>query len=237
MPFWEFRQKILVVLAHPDDPEFFCGGTLTKWANEGHEIAYCLLTKGDKGVNDHFKGAEDIRQLRIDEQYKAAAVIGAKKITFLDYEDGYLTPNLEIRRDVARIIRKETPDIVVTCDPTNYYLRDSYINHPDHRAAGQVVIDAVFPAAQNELFFPELIQEEDLNPHHVKEVWISLPKEPNIFIDITDTWDNKIKALLEHASQIGEKEKFLDRMRSRRTEDSSDQNPRFEEIFRRIVFN
>ena len=237
MAFWETKQKILVVLAHPDDPEFFCGGTLTKWANEGHEIAYCLLTKGDKGVNDHFKGAEDIRKLRIDEQYKAAAVIGAKNITFLDYEDGYLTPNLDIRRDVARVIRRERPDIVVTCDPTNYYLRDSYINHPDHRAAGQVVIDAVFPAAQNELFFPELIQEENLSPHHVKEVWISLPKEPNIFIDITDTWDNKLKALLEHASQIGEREKFLERMRSRRTDDSSDENPRFEEIFRRIVFN
>ncbi len=99
------------------------------------------------------------------------------------------------------------------------------------------MIEAVFPAAQNELFFPELIKEENLAPHHVKEVWISLPKEPNIFIDITDTWDNKIKALMEHASQIGEKEKFLKRMRARRTEDSSDENPRFEEIFRRIVFN
>lgn len=237
MPFWDSKQKVLVVLAHPDDPEFFCGGTLTKWANEGHEIAYCLLTKGDKGVNDHFKGTEDIRQLRIDEQFRAAAVIGAKNITFFDYEDGYLTPNLDIRRDVTRVIRQEKPDIVITCDPTNYYLRDSYINHPDHRAAGQVVIDAVFPAAQNELFFPELIQEENLAPHHVKEVWISLPKEPNISIDITDTWDNKITALMEHASQIGEKEKFLKRMRARRTEDSSDENPRFEEIFRRIVFN
>jgi len=167
MPFWESKQKVLVALAHPDDPEFFCGGTLTKWANEGHDIAYCLLTKGDKGVNDHFKGAEDIRQLRIDEQYRAASVIGVKNITFLDFEDGYLTPNLDIRRDVARVIRQERPDIVVTCDPTNYYLRDSYINHPDHRAAGQVVIDAVFPAAQNELFFPELIQEEKLAPHPV----------------------------------------------------------------------
>jgi len=237
MPYWESKQKILVVLAHPDDPEFFCGGTLSIWAKEGHEIKYCLLTMGDKGINDHFKGAENIKQLRIDEQQKAAKVIGAEQIIFLDNEDGYLTPNLELRKEVARVIRQMQPDIVVTCDPTNYYIRDSYINHPDHRAAGQVVIDAVFPAAQNELFFPELVANEKLQPHHVKEVWISLPKEPNVFIDITGTWENKINALMNHASQIGDKEKFLERMRSRRTEDSTDENPRYEELFRRVFFN
>jgi LmbE family N-acetylglucosaminyl deacetylase len=237
MPFWESTQKILVVLAHPDDPEFFCGGTLSIWAKEGHEINYCLLTTGDKGINDQFKGSENIKQLRIDEQQSAAKVIGAKQIIFLDNEDGYLTPNLDLRKDVARVIRQVRPDIVVTCDPTNYYIRDSYINHPDHRAAGQVVIDAVFPAAQNELFFPELVENEQLLPHHVKEVWISLPKEPNVFIDITGNWENKINALMKHASQIGETDKFLERMRTRRTEDSTDENPRYEELFRRVVFN
>ena len=94
----------------------------------------------------------------------------------MDNEDGYLTPNLELRKEVAGVIRKAKPDIVVTCDPTNYYLRDSYINHPDHRAAGQVVIDAVFPAAQNFLFFPEFEKEMHLEPHHVKEVWIITAK-------------------------------------------------------------
>lgn len=237
MPFWESKQKILVVLAHPDDPEFFCGGTLSIWAKEGHEINYCLLTMGDKGINEQFKRAENIKQLRIEEQQSAAKVIGANQIIFLDNEDGYLTPNLELRKDVARIIRQVRPDIVVTCDPTNYYIRDSYINHPDHRAAGQVVIDAVFPAAQNELFFPELVANEQLLPHHVKEVWISLPKEPNVFIDITANWENKINALMKHASQIGETTKFLERMRTRRTEDSTDENPRYEELFRRVVFN
>ncbi len=237
MPYWETKQKILVILAHPDDPEFFCGGTLSIWAHEGHDIVYCLLTKGDKGINEDFKGVKDIKQLRIEEQQNAAEVIGAHQITFLDNEDGYLVPSLELRKEVARVIRKEKPDIVVTCDPTNYYMRDSYINHPDHRAAGQVAIDAVFPAAQNELFFPELMADENLAPHHVKEVWISLPKEPNVLVDITNTWDNKIQALLKHASQVGNKDKFLKRMRTRRTEDSTDENPRYEEMFRRIVFN
>lgn len=237
MAFWDSKQKILVALAHPDDPEFFCGGTLAIWSKEGHEIAYCLLTKGDKGINEKFRGSENIKQLRIDEQYQAAKTLGIRNITFLENEDGYLTPNLALRKEVTRVIRNEKPTIVVTCDPTNYYLRDSYINHPDHRAAGQVVIDAVFPAAQNELFFPELISDEGLNPHHVNEVWISLAKEPNVFIDVTNTWEIKVEALLNHRSQIGEKEKFLERMRSRRTDDSTDENPRYEESFRRIVFN
>lgn len=237
MAFWDTKQKILVVLAHPDDPEFFCGGTLAIWAKEGHEISYCLLTKGEKGINEKFRGVENIKKLRIEEQQRAAGILDIHQINFLDYEDGYLTPNLELRCEVAKVIRREKPNIVVTCDPTNYYIRDSYINHPDHRAAGQVVIDAVFPAAQNELFFPELMKKEKLSPHHVQEVWISLPKEPNVFIDVTDTWDLKIKALLMHASQIGETEKFLERMRSRRTEDSSEENPRYQEFFRRVVFN
>jgi LmbE family N-acetylglucosaminyl deacetylase len=215
MGFWDTKQKILVILAHPDDPEFFCGATIAKWTAEGHQVSYCLLTMGDKGVNDHFSQTENIKELRIEEQ----------------------TPNLELRKEVVGVIRKVKPDIVVTCDPTNYYLRDSYINHPDHRAAGQVVIDAVFPAAQNILFFPELEKELHLEPHHVKEVWISLPKEPNIAIDVTETWPRKLEALTKHASQIGDIDQFYIRMRSRHTEDSSDESPRYEEVYRRIVFS
>ena len=237
MVFWDIKQKILVVLAHPDDPEFFCGGTLSIWAKEGHEVVYCLLTKGDKGVNENFKGVDDIKQLRMDEQKKAAEVIGVHKIIFLDNEDGYLMPNLELRKEIVRVIRRERPDIVVTCDPTNYYLHDIRINHPDHRAAGQAVIDAVFPAAQNELFFPDLISDENLKPHHVKEVWISLPKEPNVFIDVTEVWDNRINALLMHASQVGEKDEFIEKMRLKHTRDSNDENPRYEESFHRLILD
>lgn len=237
MGFWEAKQKILVILAHPDDPEFFCGGTIAKWTTEGHQVSYCLLTKGDKGINENFHGNENIIELRIEEQFSAAKVIGVSDITFLDNEDGYLTPNLQLRKEVAGVIRRAKPDIVVTCDPTNYYLRDSYINHPDHRAAGQVVIDAVFPAAQNYLFFPELEKEQHLEPHHVKEVWISLPKEQNIAIDVTDTWSRKLEALTKHTSQIGDIDQFYLHMRSRHTEDSSDDAPRYEEVFRRIVFD
>ena len=233
--FWPDPLKILVILAHPDDPDFFCGASIAQWVIEGHDVSYCLLTKGEKGVNQHFNPGNDIVNVRNFEQANAGKVLGVNNIIYLDYEDGYLEPSIKLRRDIIRVIRKEKPDIVVTCDPTNYYMRDTYINHPDHRAAGQATIDAAFPAAQNPLFFPELLSE-DLPPHNIKEVWLSLPKDPNIKLDITEYWPKKIEALLCHQSQIGDKEKFLDRMAERRTEDSSLENPRFEEVFHRIVF-
>ncbi len=125
---------------------------------------------------------------------------------------------------------------MVTCDPTNYYLNDNYLNHPDHRAAGQIVVDAVFPASQNELYFPELLSEQ-LNPHHVEEVWLSLPKEANITLDVTETWPLKVKALEEHISQIGDVMKFRTHMASKA--DFKDKNNiyHFEEKFYRIIFS
>lgn len=222
-------------MAHPDDPEFFCGASIAQWVKDGHEVSYCLLTKGEKGVNQYFNPGNDIVRVRIQEQASAGIVLGVEKIIYLDHEDGYLEPSMDLRKDIIRVIRSEKPDIIVTCDPTNYYMRDTYINHPDHRAAGQAAIDAAFPAAQNPLFFPELLKE-NLLPHNIKEVWLSLPKEPNIKLDVTEIWGKKISALLCHQSQIGEKEKFLKRMAERRTEDSSMENPRFEETFHRIVF-
>jgi LmbE family N-acetylglucosaminyl deacetylase len=157
-------------------------------------------------------------------------------ITFMDNEDGYLVPTLELRKDVTRVIRQKKPQILVTCDPTHYYFNNNYINHPDHRAAGQIVIDAVFPAAQNPLFFSDLIADENLLPHGVEEVWLSLPKEPNTTVDVTDTWEMKINALLQHRSQIGQADAFKERMCKRFTEDSTADDPRYEEIFNRIIF-
>ena len=233
--FWSSPQKILVILAHPDDPEFFCGATIAMWVDDNHDVSYCLLTKGEKGVNEDFERVDNIIQIRMHEQTLAARKLGVKNIIYLDYEDGYLTPNIKLRKDITRVIRMQKPDIVVTCDPTNYYLRDTYINHPDHRAAGQATIDASFPGSQNPLYFPELLND-NLLPHQIKEVWLSLPKEPNITLDVTDTWPKKISALLNHQSQIGDKEKFLARMAERRTKDSTREKPRFEEAFHRIIF-
>jgi len=234
---WDSKKRILVVLAHPDDPEFFCGGTLALWAREGHEIKYCLITNGNKGSDDPNMTPEKLAEIRRDEQKKAAAIIGVNHIENLGYDDGMLVSNLKVRKDVVREIRKVKPDILVSCDPLNFFPNDNYINHPDHRTAGQIALDAVFPASGNRMFFPELISEEGLEPHSVEEVWLSLTAQPNTTLDITQTFEIKLLALHEHKSQIGDPVEFDKRMRStRHSKDSTDASPRYEETFKRIIF-
>src|SRR5215211_6723035 len=212
---WDSPQNILVILAHPDDPEFFCGATLAKWARAGHHITYQLLTCGDKGFNESTPAdmtPDALCAIRHEEQQAAAKVIGAEAVYFMDCADGYLVPNLDLRRDVVRAIRKFKPDILVTCDPQTLFAIYG-INHPDHRAAGQAVLDAVFPAAGSPVFFPELL------------------------IDVTETWSIKLEALLQHKSQIGDIENFKERMKSRRAEESTDEKPRYEEKFRVVKYH
>ena len=232
---WETPQKILVILAHPDDPEFFCGATLARWALAGHEIHYCLLTCGDKGSDDPNISSDELCRMRHEEQENAARIIGVKSVSFLDHPDGYLVPDMSLRRDVTRIIRKFAPDVLVTCDPTNIYPSESYpLNHPDHRAAGQAVLDAVFPASGSGLFFPELLAE-GYTPHRPNEVWISVTNQANTELDVTDTWEKKIQAVLEHKSQIADPESLIDRMRNRwKTSSSAEEEPRYKEEFRVI---
>jgi LmbE family N-acetylglucosaminyl deacetylase len=232
---WEKSQNILVILAHPDDPEFFCGATLARWARAGHQIKYILLTNGNKGGGPEMT-PDQICGIRQTEQHKAAAIIGARLVSFLHQEDGYLVPSLELRREIVRLLRREKPDILVTCDPTLLYSWFGRVNHPDHRAAGQVVLDAIFPAAGNSHFFPDLLKNEDLQPHTPREVWISLAANPTVILDVTDTWKIKMNALKEHKSQIGDPLAFEQKMRSRHTEDSTDEEPRFEEKFRVLYF-
>lgn len=234
---WDSPQNILVILAHPDDPEFFCGGTLARWARAGHSITYLLLTCGDKGFNPATHPEmtpENLCGIRHLEQSHAAKVIGASPPLFLDLPDGCLVPSLDLRRDIVREIRRHKPDILVTCDPQNLFATYG-INHPDHRAAGQVVLDAVFPAAGNPVYFPELL-EHGFQPHLPKEVWCSLTNQPNTTIDVTETWDIKLKAILEHKTQVQDTEKLMERMKSRRTENSTDEDPRYEEKFRVVKY-
>lgn len=235
---WTSQRRVLVVLAHPDDPEFFCGGTLALWARAGHHIEYYLLTCGDKGYNDtttteHF-GTDELCAIRHEEQKRAADAIGVHTVHWLDRPDGYLAPDLDLRREIVRIIRRAHPDVLVTCDPQTLFT--SYgINHPDHRAAGQAVLDAVFPAAGNAAYFPELLRE-GFAPHTPSEVWCSGTNQPSVAIDITETWPTKLAALLKHETQIGDVEKFKERMLSRRVEGSTEADPRFEEKFRVVKY-
>jgi len=231
---WDSKKEILVVLAHPDDPEFFLGGTIARWIAAGHTVRYVLLTQGDKGAKDVTLTARDISSIRIKEQQAACDYLGVSSVDFMDYEDGYLVPDLEMRKKVVRYIRKYRPQILVTCDPTNIFPSAQYINHPDHRYAGQVVVDAVFPAAGNHFFFTELI-DEGYPPHEVEEVWMSLTNQPDVTLDVTEFMSIKLGALKNHASQVGDPAEFEKRMRGR-VEDSEAEQPKLEETFRRIKF-
>ncbi len=232
---WETSQKILVVLAHPDDPEFFCGATTARWVQAGHTVSYCVVTCGDKGSKDLAIHSDELCSIRQVEQRLAAQVLGVVGVNFLNYPDGYLVPDISLRKDITRAIRKIRPDVMVTCDPQTLFTSNGGLNHPDHRAAGQAALDAVFPAARDHLNFPELLRDENLEPHIVREVWVAGTLVPDVILDVTEFWEIKIKALYEHKSQIGEPEKLAERMRSRRTLDSTAENPRYEEKFRRLI--
>jgi len=234
---WESPQKILIVLAHPDDPEFFCGATTARWVRAGHQVSYCIITCGDKGTKELSIGSGELCSIRQEEQRAAAKVLGVVEVKFLNYPDGYLMPDISLRRDITRMIRTIRPDVLVTCDPQTLFTLNSGLNHPDHRAAGQVTLDAVFPAARDHLIFPELLKDEKLEPHIVREVWVCGTLVPDVTLDVTETWELKIQALYEHKSQIGEPDKFAERMRNRRTVDSTPERPQYEEKFRRLTFS
>ena len=231
---WDTPKDILVILAHPDDPEFFLGGTIARWIKAGHTVRYVLLTQGDKGAEDGTLTFEEICRIRREEQINAAGLLGVKSVDFMDYKDGYLMPDLEMRKKVVRWIRQYKPQILVTCDPSNIFPNEHYINHPDHRNAGQVVIDAVFPAAGNRFFFPELLAE-GFEPHEVEEVWLSLTTEPNVRLDVTEFWGIKLKALKHHVSQIGDPEAFEQHMLARADKDENG-DLKYYEHFRTIKF-
>jgi LmbE family N-acetylglucosaminyl deacetylase len=227
--------RVLVVLAHPDDPEFFCGGTVARWTNEGLSVTYCLLTKGERGDDHTGTDPEALAFQRMEEQRRAASVLGVQDIIFLDHPDGYLTPDLALRKDVVRVIRKVKPEIVITCDPTNFFPSDRYINHPDHRAAGQATLDAVFPAAGSGLFFPELNDEEGLVPHKVSQVFVAGAQHPNTVVEVTDYINRKIEALREHKSQIADMDGLEKRvLKNLLDEESPPEAPRYIEKYKKI---
>lgn len=231
---WSKGSRILIILAHPDDPEFFMGGTIASWTAAGHHVKYALLTNGERGVSAEFPDSTALALLRRDEQKAAAHVLGVEEIDWLGYPDGFLEADLASRKVLAGFIRAEKPDIVVTSDPLNYFQGGRYLNHPDHRTAGQMVVNALFPAVGNASFFPELI-EEGLAPHQVSELWLSLPSAPNVELDVSPFWDKRAEALLQHRSQIGEPQAFLQHLKERLAE--SDHNSgRYVEYFHRLVF-
>jgi LmbE family N-acetylglucosaminyl deacetylase len=192
--------SVLVVMAHPDDAEFSAGGTLARWSQAGTRVCYCIGTDGDKGTSDPGRDPREVAAQRIDEQRAAARVLGVEEVIFLGHADGTLQPTLELRRDIVRVIRRVRPEAVLCPDPTRRF-GPGYINHPDHRAIGEVTLDAVYPSARDPLVFPELV-EEGLAPHKVGQVFIANPTDPTCLVDISQTLEIKLDALRQHRSQI-----------------------------------
>jgi LmbE family N-acetylglucosaminyl deacetylase len=196
----EFVPKsAMVIVAHPDDIEFGCAGTCAKWARRGARVVYVLVTSGNIGTHEAGHTRQTIAELREQEQRAAAAICGVSEVEFLRYNDGEVMPTLELRKDLVRMIRKHTPEVVVAMDPTRMYSGNGYINHPDHRAVAVATMDAIAPVASMPLMYPELGPA-----HKVREVWIQWVDDADTWVDISETLDQKMEALRQHRSQVGE---------------------------------
>ncbi len=196
----------MVVVAHADDAEWGCAGTVAKWCAQGWEVVYVLCTDGSKGSSDPEMTGGRLAEIRKQEQLDAGKVLGLSQVVFLGYEDSMLEPTLELRRDIAREIRRYRPDVLICTSPQRSLNWDGYMGHPDHFAAGEAALSAVFPAARDRLTFPELL-EEGLEPHNVREVWIMYDDDQaDMYVDVTEHMDTAVKALEQHKTQVTEGE-------------------------------
>jgi len=207
--------RILVVTAHPDDVDFGAGGSVAGWVADGHEVAYCICTSGEAGEAPPEMAREDVPALREREQRAAAAVLGVSDVTFLHHTDGRLEPTLDLRRDISRVIRRFRPDRMVSQSPERVWDR-VYASHPDHLAAGEATMAAVYPDARNAHAHVELLAE-GFEPWTASELYVMGPATTGgeaVVNDITDAIDKKVSALRAHTSQTGGMTDLDDRIRS-----------------------
>lgn len=200
MPEERVVERVLVVTAHPDDVDFGAGGSVAKWTDAGVDVLYCIVTDGHAGGSDRSVPRHAMAETRRAEQTAAAKVVGVTDLIFLGYPDGRLEATLDLRRDISRVIRQVRPQIVVTQSPERNYQR-IYASHPDHLAAGEAALCAVYPDARNPFAHTELLEDEGLEPWTVPEVWLMAMSDPDRFVDITDVADRKLEALRSHVSQ------------------------------------
>jgi len=192
-------RRIVVIVAHPDDAEFGCAGSTARWVAEGRDVFYCIITNGNRGSDDPAMTPERLAAIREDEQRAAARALGVRDTIFLGYPDGELEDTRDARRDVVRAIRRFRPERVVAQSP--FPSLNPYSGHRDHRHAGRLALDAVYPYARDRLHFPELLAE-GWQPHKVREVYLMGHEEPDLFVDITGTMEQKLAALRCHQSQL-----------------------------------
>jgi LmbE family N-acetylglucosaminyl deacetylase len=194
------KERALVVVAHPDDVDFGAAGTVATWVAEGIEVSYCLCTNGDAGGFDPAVPRSEIAGIRQEEQRAAGKELGVDEVLFLGYPDGQLVPSFELRRDISRVIRQKRPHRVLMQSPEILWDRLP-ASHPDHRAAGEATLAAVYPDARNPFTHTSLREEEGLEAWTVHDLWVMGAQQPNTWVDITDVFDRKLAALRRHVSQ------------------------------------
>ncbi|MDA1337527.1 MAG: PIG-L family deacetylase [bacterium] len=208
-------KNVLAVFAHPDDMDFSSSGTIAKWAKKGATITYLVCTDGGKGSEDPLMTPKKLSLIRQKEQLAAAKILGVKDVIFLTHKDGELAPNMKLKEDISKVIRQKKPDLVITLDPTFLYsIKRGFINHSDHRAAGQATIDAVFPLARDRLNFPHH-EKQGLSSHKVKTLLLVAMEDFTHCEDITSMFKVKLKTLRAHASQVAMDGVFEKRVRER----------------------
>jgi LmbE family N-acetylglucosaminyl deacetylase len=226
-------ERVLVIVAHPDDPEFGAAGTCAVWASQGAEVTYVIVTDGSKGSAEEEMTREKLIELREAEQRQAAEAVGVSQVVFLRLPDGEVSNTYELRELLVRQIRKFRPDVLVTHDPTSRIVGGRYFNHRDHRVVGDTTLDAIFPLARDRLNFPEH-EAEGLAPHKVLDVFLIFSDQPNYWVDITPTVEQKIKALQAHKSQIGDPEELAERIYERTRAAAEHVSFEYGEPFRRV---
>lgn len=222
--------RVMVIVAHPDDAEFGCAGTVAKWVRQGKEVTYVICTNGDKGSSDPSMTSEQLAPIRRKEQEAAARLLGVKEVVFLGYPDGFLEDTPAFRGELVRLIRKYRPDVVLTTDPYRHYQP-----HRDHRIVGSVALDAVFPSARDRLSYPEHMAE-GLDPHKVGEAYLYGSDNPDVWEDITETFDIKMAALKCHASQMKPDSGWQDRVKEWAEIAGAKADAPLAEAFKRLEF-
>ena len=230
-------KTVLAVFAHPDDMDFSSSGTIAKWAAKGSDITYLVCTDGSKGSEDPKITPRKLALIRKREQIEAAKILGVKDVIFLGRRDGELVVDIKLKEAIARVIRQKKPDLVITLDPMFLYsTKRGVVNHPDHRAAGQAAIDAVFPLARDRLNFLHH-EKQGLLPHKVKTLLLVSFENPEHFEDITKTFHKKLKMLGVHKSQVSLDSSFEKRIRDRARTLGKRANMQYAEGFKKIEFS
>jgi len=199
-------------MAHPDDCDFGAGGTIAQWSAKGIHVSYCIITNGDQGGEESGIPLEEMAQVRQKEQRDAGAVLGVSDITYLNYRDGWLMPSIELRKEIVKAIRIAKPDRMLVQSPERNWER-IFASHPDHLAAGETAIQAVYPDARNPYAFTDL-KDAGFEPWRVREVWMTGSPTPNHFVDITKSFDKKMAALHAHVSQTAHNKELENMVRS-----------------------